>query len=98
VLLEVGVILAVIVLAIFLRDSNHPSMIYLMKIFSWMNKRFGTAGTAFLLMLLPPAAGWSIFSLIAQFVHKKASILLTIGIMFTALAVLAYRVVTKDRS
>ena len=94
-LLEVGATLAVRVTAIFLRDNNSTLLIELMKIFSWMNKRFGTAGTAFLLMLLPPAIGLSLFSLIAQFADKKLSIQLTIGIMFTAIALLAYRAVTK---
>ena len=96
-LLEVGATLAVLVTAIFLHDNNSTLLIELMKIFSWMNKRFGTAGTAFLLMLLPPAIGLSLFSLIAQFADKKLSIQLTIGIMFTALAVLAYKAVTKSR-
>lgn len=95
--LEVGAILVVLVMAIFLRDHKHRLLIGLMKIFSWMNKRFGTAGTAFLLMLLPPAVGLSLFSLIAQFVEKRLSIQLTMGIMFTALAVLAYKAVTKSR-
>ena len=94
-LLEVGATLAVRVTAIFLRDNNSTLLIELMKIFSWMNKRFGTAGTAFLLMLLPPAIGLSLFSLIAQFADKRLSIQLTIGIMFTAIALLAYRAVTK---
>jgi len=95
--LEFGAILAVLVMAIFLRDHNYTLLIERMKIFSWMNKRFGTAGTAFLLMLLPPVVGLSLFSLIAQFVDKGLSIQLTMGIMFTALAVLAYRAVTKSR-
>ena len=95
--LEVGANLAVLVMAIFLRDHKHRLLIELMKIFSWMNKRFGTAGTAFLLMLLPPAVGLSLFSLVAQFVDKRLSIQLTMGIMFTALAVLAYKAVTKSR-
>jgi len=95
VLLEVGATLAVLVTAIFLHDNNSTLLIELMKIFSWMNKRFGTAGTAFLLMLLPPAIGLSLFSLIAQFADKRLSIQLTIGIMFTAIALLAYRAVTK---
>ena len=94
-LLEVGATLAVLVTAIFLHDNNSTLLIELMKIFSWMNKRFGTAGTAFLLMLLPPAIGLSLFSLIAQFADKKLSIQLTIGIMFTAIALLAYKAVTK---
>ena len=96
-LLEVGATLAVLVTAIFLHDNNSTLLIELMKIFSWMNKRFGTAGTAFLLMLLPPAIGLSLFSLIAQFADKRLSIQLTMGIMFTALAVLAYKAVTKSR-
>ena len=94
--LEVGAILAVLVMAIFLRNNIYTLLTGLMKIFGWMNKRFGTAGTAFLLMLLPPAVGLTLFSLIAQFADKRLSIQLTIGIMFTGLAVLAYRAVTKS--
>ena len=94
-LLEVGATLAVLVTAIFLHDNNSTLLIELMKIFSWMNKRFGTAGTAFLLMLLPPAIGLSLFSLIAQFADKRLSIQLTMGIMFTGIALLAYRAATK---